>query len=131
MSYAIFMDIRNIKIWSIKYPQLEKRANAAETPISFFPFAVLAFGLWILVLLKLCKTPSKNVIVGSNINHLAHKQIETESIEILERALKEMLDLYLLTLFLTLITKHCNKLFMCCFWLVEFNLCCFYAFSTM
>ena len=51
---------------------------------------------------------------------LAYKQIETESMKILERALTEMLDLYLLTLFLTQITKHCNKLFLCCFRLVEF-----------
>ena len=72
------------------------------------------------VAVQLCKTPNKNVIVGSTINHLAYKQIETESMKILERALTKMLDLYLLTLFLTQITKHCNKLFLCCFWLVEF-----------
>ena len=105
-------------MWSLKSLELEKRANAGKKPIYFFPFD--NFGLWILILLKLCKTPNKNVIVGSTINHLAYEQIETESINILERALlTEMLDLYLLRLFLTQITKHCNKPFLCCFWLVE------------
>ena len=54
---------------------LEKRADASDTSVVFFPFAVLIFCLWILFLLNLLKMPNKNVLVPiySAYNHLTNK----------------------------------------------------------
>ena len=42
---------------------LEKRADASDTSVVFFPFTVLIFCLLILFLLKLHKMPDKKAIV--------------------------------------------------------------------
>ena len=58
--------------------QLEKRADAADTVVFFFFFAVLIFGLWAF-LLDLCKILSKKVLMSMIVlKQLADTKIDNQ-----------------------------------------------------